>query len=79
MRSLWLLAAAIGAAVLIFAHASLVGVVIGVPLLRTCRRLAFEAVGRRTELDSWLILAHNPLPRDHPPLLRMGPEASEQG
>jgi hypothetical protein len=44
MRSLWLLAEAIGAAVLIFAHASLVGVVIGVPFLRTCRRLAFEAV-----------------------------------
>lgn len=79
MRSLWLLAAAIGAAVPIFAHASLVGVVIGVPFLGLAVLLLLRPVGRRTAVNSWLILAHNPLPRVHPPLVRMGSEASEQG
>jgi hypothetical protein len=46
MRSLWLLAAAIGAAVLIFAHASLVGVVIGVAFLGLSVLLLLRPVGR---------------------------------
>jgi hypothetical protein len=46
MRSLWLLAAAIGAAVLIFAHASLVGVVIGVAFLGLAALLLLRPVGR---------------------------------
>jgi hypothetical protein len=44
MRSLWLLAAAIGAAVLIFTQARLVGVVIGVAFLGLSVLLVFEAV-----------------------------------
>jgi hypothetical protein len=45
MRSLWLLAVAIGAAVLIFAHASLVGVVIGVAFLGLAALLLLRPVG----------------------------------
>lgn len=52
MRSLWLLATAIGAAVLIFAHASLVGVVIGVAFLGLAVLLLLRPVGRRTALHS---------------------------
>ena len=45
MRSLWLLAAAIGAAVLIFAHDSLMGVVIGVAFLGLSVLLWLRPVG----------------------------------
>jgi hypothetical protein len=45
MRSLWLLAAAIGAAVLIFAHDSLVGVAIGVAFLGLSVLLWLRPVG----------------------------------
>lgn len=51
MRSLWLLAAAIGAAVLIFTQASLVGVVIGVAFFGLAVLLLLRPVGR-TELHS---------------------------
>lgn len=51
MRSLWLLAAAIGALVLIFTQASLVGVVIGVAFLGLSVLLLLRPVGR-TELHS---------------------------
>jgi multisubunit Na+/H+ antiporter MnhC subunit len=51
MRSLWWLTAAIGAAVLIFTQASLVGVVIGVAFLGLSVLLLLRPVGR-TELYS---------------------------
>ena len=51
MRSLWLLAAAIGALVLIFTQASFVGVVIGVAFLGLSVLLLLRPVGR-TELHS---------------------------
>ena len=51
MRSLWLLTAAIGAAVLIFTQASLVGVVIGVAFLGLSVLLLLRPAGR-TELHS---------------------------
>ena len=46
MRSLWLLAAAIGVAVLIFTHASVVGVVIGVAFLGLSVLLFLRPVGQ---------------------------------
>jgi multisubunit Na+/H+ antiporter MnhC subunit len=52
MRSLWLITAAIGAAVLIFAHASLVGVLIGVAFLGLAVLLLLRPVGRTTTLHS---------------------------
>ena len=51
MRSLLLIAAAIGAAVLIFAHASLAGVLIGVAFLGLTDRLLLRPV-RRTAIHS---------------------------
>ena len=46
MRSLWLVAAAIGAAVLIFAHSSLLGVVIGVAFLGLAALLLLRPVSQ---------------------------------
>ncbi len=61
MRSLWLIAAAIGAAVLIFAHASLAGVLIGVAFLGLSVLLLLRPV-RRTAIHS-LFDSPAPLPR----------------
>jgi multisubunit Na+/H+ antiporter MnhC subunit len=52
MRSLWLITAAIGAAVLIFAHASMVGVLIGVAFLGLAVLLLLRPIGRRAALHS---------------------------
>ena len=52
MRSLWLITAAIGASVLIFAHSTLVGVLIGVAFLGLTVLLLLRPVGRRTALHS---------------------------
>jgi hypothetical protein len=66
MRSRWLLAAAIGAVVPIFANASMVGVVIGVPFLGLAVLLLLRPVGRRTALNSWLIDASMVKLHGHP-------------
>jgi hypothetical protein len=52
MRSLWLFVAAIGAAVLIFTHFSVAGVVIGVAFLGLAVLLRLRPVGRSTALHS---------------------------
>jgi hypothetical protein len=52
MRSLWLVSAAIGAAVLIFAHSTFVGVVIGVAFVGLAGLLYMRPIGSRTALHS---------------------------
>jgi hypothetical protein len=52
MRSLWIVTAAIGAAVLIFAHGSALGVVIGVAFVGLAVFLYMRPVGSRSALHS---------------------------
>ena len=52
MRSLWMVAVAIGAAVLIFAHSTILGVVIGVAFVGLAALLYKRPVGSRTALHS---------------------------